>query len=269
MTDRIATKIATPWLLGLCLLAPARVWSLIDRSLEAAARAESLGKLTEDSPLRSVALSHAAMLHAMRGAFHLAHEAGQQALETARALISRALAQGYVGYVCFEREQPGATIAAVEEPIVLLEGAGLRQVAAPFMAVLSEAHLSNGTIESARAWAARALAVSQEVGFAFGVGWAERALDRIELATGTREPASHHLNAALATLQALGAEFEIARTRLPLAELAHLSGDGEASGAHLIQAAAFFETAQASSYTARVAELATRIGVNLAAGGRA
>lgn len=103
----------------------------------------------------------------------------------------------------------------------------------------------------------------------FGMGLIDRSLEAAARAESLGKLTEDSLNAALATFQALGAEFEIARTRLPLAELAHLSGDGEASGAHLIQAAAFFETAQASSYTARVAELATRIGVNLAAGGRA
>ncbi|MGH7346884.1 MAG: hypothetical protein ACREK4_18390, partial [Candidatus Rokuibacteriota bacterium] len=236
---------------------------LIDESLEAAAHTERLGALIADSRLRSLALSHSAMLHAMRGSFELAEKAGQRGLETARTLLDTALAQGCVAYVCLERGQPAAAITALEEPIALLERAGLHHVAAEFMAILGEAHVSNDAPESGRVWADRALAVNRNVGFALGIASAERTLGLIELAAGAHESASHHLNAARTTFEAVEARFELARTRLALAELAHLRGDRHAAGVQLTEAMSFFSAVRSSNYLSRVAALATRLCVDL------
>jgi tetratricopeptide (TPR) repeat protein len=129
--------------------------------------------------------------------------------------------------------------------------------------LLAEVHLAAGLPEQAQAVAAEALAVARKGGWPVAIGYAERALGRVELAAGRLAEAERALEAALHTFTAIEAHAQVARSRLPLGELHARRGDRRAAAAELRAAHDLFTRMRAPRLVERVKDLAGRLGVSL------
>ena len=78
--------------------------------------------------------------------------------------------------------------------------------------MLAEAYLATGAFDRAHAAALEGLRLTTETGYRHGMGWARRALGRIEAASGSREVAAPHLQAALELFTSIQAQIDVATT---------------------------------------------------------
>jgi len=116
-----------------------------------------------------------------------------------------------------------------------------RQIEGRFLGFLAKAYLLLGRLDEARRAAGRSLELCRTIGFAYGVGLAERNLGRLALAAGTHAEAATHLATARDLFAGMGSPHEVARTTLALAALAHARGDTAQAAALLDEARAAFQ----------------------------
>ena len=113
-----------------------------------------------------------------------------------------------------------------------------RQIEGRFLVFLAKAYLLLGRLDEARRAAGRSLELCRTIGFAYGVGLAERNLGRLALAAGTHAEAAAHLATARDQFAGMGSRHEVARTTLAQAALAHARGDTARAAALLDEARA-------------------------------
>ncbi len=177
-------------------------------------------------------------------------------LERAQDPLNTAAAQGFLGYAYLEKGDLGPAIAALEEAVGAMEQAGMSQLHGWFGAFLAEAYLLAGRAGEARDLGLRAVAVTREVQFWYGIGLAERAAGRIARASGNYAEAESRLREAKEQFRSLQVPFEVGRTRLDLAALAHARGDVEEAGRQLREARGVFVELKVPRYVERAERLA-------------
>ncbi len=227
------------WILGLNHL----LLGEIAAALEAERHAEAAAAAVEDHTLESFAAAAAAWTHLTHGDNDRAREAAQRAADRSPDPATRATALGFVAYAqsAGTASAPGAaakTVRTLEQAIDQLTRFGIRQ--STLLVCLVETHLRTGDLEAAQAAAMRCLAVSTEIGFAWGLGSSQRLLGRIAAAGGAQAVARRHLEEALRTFGAIPARLEIARTHVALSTLARAGGRAAEADAHATSAARIF-----------------------------
>jgi tetratricopeptide (TPR) repeat protein len=230
----------------------------LDQGLTAMANARTIGEALDD-PRLDTSWSIGYFL-ASAGSWEQGIEECRGGVERARDPLNTAAATGFLGYAYLEMRDRDRAIATLEDAVGRLEGTGMQQLHGWFLAHLAEAFLLAGRHYDAVEAARRAIEITTQARFWFGVGLAERALGKAELAAQRIEPAAEHLEAACDRFEQLGAPLEVARAHLEMAALAHAAGTGEVAR-HLAEAHRSFRELGASRYVVRVLEAAGELGV--------
>jgi tetratricopeptide (TPR) repeat protein len=230
-------------------------------ALEAAARAHTVGEGIGDPRLRAYAAWTTGWVRAAMGEWEAGIEACRRSLEHSPDPVNTADAMSFLGYAYLEKGETGEAI-----PLLIRANEQWRQfrhrpMLGWFTAVLGEAYLAAGRLDRAGDLAAEAVALAREAGFPYGVGVAERARGRVAGAHGRWTEAEARASEALRTFEAIEARHEAAATRLDLARTAHAQDDRAAAVRHLEEAAATFHALGLPHYQARVAELASQLGL--------
>jgi class 3 adenylate cyclase len=215
-------------------------------------QAEDLWRALQDprlDPSWSTGYFYASLGDAERGI-----EECKSGLERAQDPLNTAAALGFLGYAYLEKEDLPRAAGALAESVERLRQAGMKQLLGWFSAFLAEVRLLAGDSEEARRLARAALATTEEVGFRYGSGLAQRALGRVARAEGDVEAAAKWLEAALASFRAIAAPFEEGRTLL---DLALLSGAESAEAARQLgEARRLFAQLRLAGYVDRAERLA-------------
>ena len=198
---------------------------------------------------------------ASMGEWDLGIKECQGGLERAQDPLNTAAALGFLGYAYLEKRDLAPAIEALTESVERLKGAGMQQLLGWFSAFLAEAYLLTDRPEEARDLALEALAVTEAVGFQYGVGLAQRVLGRIHRSAGEWTAGRTRLCEALKSFRSIQAAFEEGRTYLDLALLAHEGGDAEESARQLGEAGRLFKELRVPKYVERAERLAAELTV--------
>jgi class 3 adenylate cyclase/tetratricopeptide (TPR) repeat protein len=180
-------------------------------------------------------------------------------LERSRDPLNTGAALGFLGYAYLEKGDLAPAIEALEDSVARMEQAGMRQLQGWFSAFLAEAYALAGRIREAEEPARRALELTEEVQFLYGIGLALRSLGRVARAGRSFDEAGEHLTRALDTFLALEAPFEAGRTRLDFALLDRDRGDLQQAAAQLRAARAVFGELRVPVYVERAERLAREV----------
>jgi class 3 adenylate cyclase/tetratricopeptide (TPR) repeat protein len=233
-----------------------------DAALLAAGRCRSLGEALDDQRLLSYAGWVEAAVLSARGDREAAVPVGRRALADARDPFNVSLARAFLGFAYLELD-PGRAIAHLEPAVREAHQFRFPQNEGLFMAFLSRAYFLSGNLEHAKDLAERAVALTRQSGFRFGLGQALRALGQVVQRRGARAEARGHLEESLQTFAAIESRFEEGLTHLALADLAHTEWNPAARGSHLRRAHDLFVATGAVAYVQRVADRAAEVGAPL------
>jgi DNA-binding SARP family transcriptional activator len=250
--------------LGLAHLALGRNLHLqgeLEASLEAHGQVEALGRALADARLLSLAANGRACVHAERGEWEKALEAGRYALETSLDPYATASAQAALGIAYLEKGEVETAGSCLETALAEFERFGHGQPAGRFMSLLSEAWLRRGHLERARDLGVRARHLSRQASSTWAVGLAERALGRVAFAEGRCAEAAQRLRDALGRFEAIPTPGEVARTLLDLADVALARGERDEAARSLRKAVSLFTALGAPRFVARAVQLAERFGL--------
>jgi tetratricopeptide (TPR) repeat protein len=240
-------------------------------ALEIMERMRTLAEDLNEVRLQAEAAWTTTRIHTVSGEVEAAVSAGQRAVDLAADPVGKAMAIGWLGAAQAEAGDTKAALEHLEDAIARLQqlsGAGgyrYRQLDGMLRALVAEAQLAAGQVEPAHANAAEALTVARKGGWPVAIGYAERALGRVELARGRFGEAETLLSAALDRFTAIEARAQAARSRLPLGELHAARGDRRAAAAELHAAYEAFTQMRAPRLVDRVSRLAAALGVSLEA----
>jgi tetratricopeptide (TPR) repeat protein len=234
-------------------------------ALEAAARADTVGDGIGDPRLRAYAAWTTGWIRAAMGEWDAGIEACRRSLEHSPDPVNTADAMSFLGYAYLGKGEIDQAIALLTRANEQWRRFRHRPMLGWFTAVLAEACLAAGRLDEARDLAAAAVALTREAAFPYGVGVAERAAGRVTRAEGRWPAAEAQCNEARRTFEAIEARHEAAATRLDLALIAHAQDDRAAAARHLGDAATVFRGSGVPFYQARLAELASQLGVPLPA----
>jgi transcriptional regulator with AAA-type ATPase domain/tetratricopeptide (TPR) repeat protein len=230
-------------------------------ALAAHAAAAAIGDAIGDRRLQTFAAWARGMIHAAMGEGDAGVEACRQALAHAPDPLNTAIARGWLGYARLERRDAGEAIPLLEAAARELGEFRFGQFHGWFTVFLAEARGQVAETAQATELAERGLAIMTAARFAYGTGWARRALGRIARACGALPEAEARLTEALQTFASIEARYELGRTHLDLAALAHARGDAAGAAAHLAEAGSRFTALGIPRYVARTHELAEAFGV--------
>ncbi|HEX9944664.1 MAG TPA: adenylate/guanylate cyclase domain-containing protein [Thermoanaerobaculia bacterium] len=233
-----------------------------EEALEAMSRVHAIWKALADPRLD--ASWSTGYFYASLGDWERGIEECRGGFERAQDPLNTSSALGFLGYACLEKRDLPRAIEALEDSVRRMEQAGMKQLLGWFAAFLAEAYLHTGQLAEAEESARRALAVTAEVRFGYGMGLAGRALGRVKRAQGDLAQARHRLEGALEEFLSLQVPFEVARTRLDLAELAHAEGNPIEAAGFLTEARRTFEELKVPAYVERASKLARELGLPLA-----
>lgn len=228
--------------------------------LAAVGRAEAIAEETGDPQLRCTVAWSSGMMLAGQGSYEVGIAACRRAVETSPNPVNSALATGLLGACYLERGDAGRAIPLLEESVERLGHFQVRQTQGWHLALLAEAHLLSGNLERAGELAAQGLRVSGDAGYAYGAGWAQRALGRVAVARRSPEEGWTRFTDALHTFASVEARFEEARTHMALAQLERAQGDGAAADRHRAEALDRFRSLDAAHYVARLEERSASAG---------
>ena len=138
----------------------------------------------------------------------------EEAVRIAPERISRAYASAVLGYNHLAAGEAEAAADLLEPVVEELARFPYPPWEGLFSAKLAEAWLQLGDVINARRAAERAVAVAEGCGFAFGAGWARRALGRIAIAEGGLAEGRHNLARAREIFEGLGATLELEDRRI-------------------------------------------------------
>jgi class 3 adenylate cyclase/tetratricopeptide (TPR) repeat protein len=205
-----------------------------EEAFAAMARAEEIWRALADprlDPSWSTGFFHASL-----GDWEAGIEACRGGLSRAQDPLNTAAALGFLGYAWLEKGDLPRAVEALEDSIRRVEQTGMLQLQGWFSVFLADAYLRTSRPAEALDAAHRALEVTRESGFRYGVALAQRVRGRIAREQGRSEEAAEHLGEALEGFRSLEVPFEVAQTRFDLALLAHARGDREKASAQLLEA---------------------------------
>jgi tetratricopeptide (TPR) repeat protein len=190
-----------------------------DAALEAAARADEIGKDIGDPRLQTYAGFSSGWVEASRGNHEAAVALCRRSREQAPDRVSRAYASMIFGYALLGHGDH-AQARLVLEPIVHeLEGFGFPQWHAFASALAADACRLDGRFDTAKVFVDRAVEVATRARYWYGVGFAHRVGARLARDRGMLAEAAAALERAAGTFDRIGAAFESARTRGEMAAL--------------------------------------------------
>jgi tetratricopeptide (TPR) repeat protein len=247
------------WALGMCCSQTGAFEDGMVAERRALAIAEAIG----DPPMEVSAGWGVGIIQAARGDWDEGIASCQRAVQRARHVLYRALANGFLGFAYMEKADAEPAIAALEQAIPLVQRFGLKAFEGWFTAFLAEAHRLEGRLDRAEALAVQALEIASAANFPVAIGWAQQSLGRIAWARGDAQTAQARLGEAVTTFTRIHSRYEVARTQVDLARLAWACGDRDVAGRYLRGAHSLFVTLDVPRYRERLERLATDWGTPL------
>ena len=224
------------------------------QGLEAFHRACAIGEALDD--YRLDASWSIGYLLACQGQAEEAIEFCKRGLELSKDPLNTAVSMGFLGFAYLEAGDAQASVKVLREAGTRLGGTGMRQIVAWFTVFLSEAYLALDRLERAFEAGREGLAISQEVGFAYGAGLALRTLGRIEIQRSHYDEAEQYLREALLAFEGLEMPFESARAQLDQASFLLATGSSDQAQAVLREASNGFARLHLTQLENRVTEVA-------------
>jgi DNA-binding SARP family transcriptional activator len=238
-------------------------------ALEVLDRMRAVAEDLNDARLQAEAAWTSARVYTVNGEVEAALAAARRGVELAPDPVAKAMATGWLGAAYVEAGDMSAAFEHLEEALRRLRqlsGAGgyrYRQLDGMLLGLLAEAKLASGQAEQAQAIAVEALTVARKGAWPVAIGYAERALGRVELAAGRLDEAERALRAALDTFTAIEAYAQAARSRIPLGELHARRDNRRAAAAELRAARDLFTQMRAPHLAERAHRLAAELGISL------
>jgi DNA-binding SARP family transcriptional activator len=240
-------------------------------ALEILDRMRGLGEDLHEVRLQAEAAWTTARVHTVTGDVEAAIAAARRAVELAADPVGKAGSLAWLGAAHLEGGDAKQAIELLDDSTGRLQrlsaagGYRYRQVDGMVRALLAEAHLDAGHVDQARAIATEALAIAREGGWPVAIGYAERALGRVDVAAGRLNDGEAALERALHTFAAAEARAQVARTRVALGRARAARGDVHAAAADLRAAHVLFGQMRTPRLVERVRQLADDLGVSLGA----
>jgi DNA-binding NtrC family response regulator/tetratricopeptide (TPR) repeat protein len=229
---------------------------------EALGRAAAIGEAIGDLELQSAVGWPVGAIHAAMGEADAGFEACRRSLRLAPDPLNTAISLGWLGYVHLERGDAEEARTLLGQAVEQVGRFRFVHMTGLFTAFLADAHRATGQLDRARDLAGQALELTRTRSL-YGVGWAERALGRIDHARHDITAAETWLAAALETFGRIHARYDLARTHLDMAVLAHSQGRRDALARHLREADGLFRLLRIPAYVARTGDLAKEFDVLL------
>ena len=224
-----------------------------DEALDSVTWSQAIADRLADPRLASQAAWARGWIHATRGDWATAIEAGRRALELAPDDMTRAAAQGFLGYSYLEKGDAAAALPLLEPATETFHRLRFRQLDGWFTVLQAYAHLLAGDTGRAAALVASGVEIVRGITFAPAILEARLVEGLIAQARHQPGDAEKALGETLAMAERLGARFFAARVRLVLADLVGARGDRESRAQHLATAHAEFEALGAPIWAARAA----------------
>jgi class 3 adenylate cyclase/tetratricopeptide (TPR) repeat protein/transcriptional regulator with XRE-family HTH domain len=227
----------------------------LDAALGCAARGFAVGEELGDHRLQSYAAWNRAWFSAARGDGDEAIAWGHRSIELSPDPLNNAFSLGWTGYAYLEHGDAERAIRLIKECIDPLAAMGYSRLVGWFRGWLAEAHLLQGEAAEAQAEALLGLRISADLGCAWALGQAQRALGNIARVGGDHGESERRLGEALQTFEEIGSRFEAGRTHLALAELESARHQAGSAAEHLEAAGRLFAQLHVESYIARTEQL--------------
>jgi len=144
---------------------------------------------------------------------------GEQALELAPDPTSKAYVSAFLGYAHLEAGQYSLATPLLQKAVTDFANFQFRPFEGWFLVLLSESLIGQGATVDAAKLCHRGLAITREVRYAYGLGWALRCLSRIEKQRGNADNAAQNLRNAAEVFKRIQANFELTRTLRDLSSL--------------------------------------------------
>jgi tetratricopeptide (TPR) repeat protein len=202
-------------------------------ALEAAARADQLGRAIGDPRLETYAAWTTGWLQTALGDLNAALAACRRSLERSPDPVNTADAMSFLGLALLESGQVADAIPLLEQSVRQWTEFQHTPMLAWFTTVLADAYLVAGDSARARQAATRGLGLARDAAFPYGIGLAARTLARVARHEGWLEEAARFAAEALETFRRIEARFEESRTALELAAIAAARGDPGAARTQL------------------------------------
>jgi DNA-binding SARP family transcriptional activator len=246
----------TWWVLGLLLYLRGEFGA----ALQALEQVEAVARRMGGEPrLSSFAAWTVGLILATRGQWDEGIERCRRSLAEAPDPVNTALARGRLATAYLEKGEAAEARPLLEQAVEQLARFRFTQVQGLYTAFLAEARRLTGDAPGAREAAERALVLTRDSRYPFGLACARRVLGRVALTAGELEAAAAELAEALAIFASIDARFEVARTQLELAELAHGRGDLTRATAWLTDAAEALQQLAVARYDERIRALRARL----------
>jgi class 3 adenylate cyclase/tetratricopeptide (TPR) repeat protein len=232
-----------------------------DEALAHVARTKEIGRLRDDPRLQSYAGWEIAWYESTRGNWERAIAEGTESLERSPDPLNSSYSMWALGFSYREKGDYAQAVSLLRSAIGLLIEYRYDRLVAWLTGWLSDALLWQGDPATAAQTARRALDLSRRVGYPWAVAVAQRALGRAAIAADDLAAAKGRLDEARLAFGRMGCRFELALTHMDLARLGRAAGDASAAHHALDAARLLLSELDAPVYSARVDELAAKLGV--------
>lgn len=228
------------------------------------AQTRAVGKTLGDPRIQCYAAWSKGLNSNLAGDWESGITASQEGLMFSRDPVSTAVSMGVLGSAYLEKGDASAALSQLEQAVQFMSQFGFRQLQSWFTTLLGEAHCLLDQLPKARGLVSKALTISKEINFLFGVGLARQALGRIAQSDGAFTDAERHIHQAQKTYATIQSRYWVARTHLDLTMLAHDQSIKKAVARHLQEAHVVFTDLQLPKYIKHTAHFAELYDVPLA-----
>jgi DNA-binding winged helix-turn-helix (wHTH) protein/tetratricopeptide (TPR) repeat protein len=151
--------------------------------------------------------------HAASGDSEVALRECEHSLKIAPDRVSQAYASAFLGYAHLENGDKAPSIDLLEQAVRNFQNFEFPPFEGLFSAMLAEAYrMFDNNLNDARTAAQRSVELTRSADYRFALGWAFRALARIEFSEGNHEEARKRLEQARNIFTEIGAKLELERT---------------------------------------------------------
>jgi tetratricopeptide (TPR) repeat protein len=226
-------------------------------------KADALADAIGDPGVKSLAISTGGVIQVLTGDVTTGLAACRRGLDLSPDPLTIAVARGNLGWALLETGDAEPAIALLEQAASQTSCFRYPQTTAWLTALLGEAHLLKGDVDTAHVVATRGLDMSAHANHRHGVAVARRALGRVARAKGAPSEARRNLEDARSIFASIPARFELGRTLLDLAALSGVEGRRDSAIAQLHEAHEIFRVLGLPDYMAHSTELARKLGALL------
>lgn len=248
------------WILGLNLSYRGR----LEEGLAMERRAGAIGERLDDRRLRSSAAWALGFISTLAGDDETAVSSCRQAVDLSPDPLTRMTTVGMLALAHVERHEPAVAIPLLEEAIPQTERFHFAQLHGLYLGFRGEAALQAGDAKAAREFLHRAIEITRQSEYVYGLAWCQRILGRIDRAEGNARLARERFEQAIDTFGGMEAPFEAGRTHLELGEHMESAGEIDSACAHAEMALSILRPLALAPFIERTLRLDARLAMRRA-----